>query len=80
MLYPLIERQVKIRTSAAMTHTAFAGSIAAAISPAAKAIGVIQDLHLLIFITLYILRRSHRDVTDILKKSMTTDIITAVML
>lgn len=45
-----------IRTIAAITHTALVGRIAAVISPAPNAIGAIQDLHLLIFITLYILR------------------------
>ena len=56
MLYPLMLRQVNINTRAAITHTAFVGRIAAVIRPAPNAIGVIQDLHLLIVITLYILR------------------------
>lgn len=50
-------RQVMMRTSAAITQTAFVGRHAATISPAPNAIGPIQDLHFLILITLYILRR-----------------------
>lgn len=79
MLYPLMLRQVKIKTSAAITHTAFAGRIAAAISPAPNAIGVIQDLHLLIIITLYILRTVMQDVTEILKNADLADIIGSVI-
>lgn len=69
MLYPLTVRQVKMRTSAAITHTAFVGRIAAVIKPAPKAIGTAQDLHFLIFITLYILRIRITDVTDIEKSA-----------
>lgn len=79
MLYPLMLRQVKIRTRAAITHTALVGRIAATISPAPNAIGVIQDLHLLIIITLYILRAKAHDVTEILKNTDLTDIIVAVI-
>ena len=68
MLYPLTVRQVTMRTSAAMTHTAFVGRIAATIKPAPNAIGAAQDLHFLIFI-LYILRKHITDVTDIEKSA-----------
>ena len=68
-----------MRTSAAMTHTAFVGKTAAVISPAPNAIGAIQDLHLLMFITLYILRNARADVTEILKKPATADIIGSVI-
>lgn len=51
-------------TRAAITHTALVGRIAAVINPAPKAIGAKQDLHLLIFITLYILRSFEKDVTE----------------
>ena len=67
MLYLLMDKQVKMRTTAAITHTAFVGRIAAVISPAPNAIGAIQDLHLLMFITLYILRGRRQDVTAVLK-------------
>lgn len=67
MLYLLMDKQVKMRTSAAITHTAFVGRIAAVISPAPNATGAIQDLHLLMFITLYILRCRRQDVTAVLK-------------
>lgn len=67
MLYLLMDKQVKMRTIAAITHTAFVGRIAAVISPAPNAIGAIQDLHLLMFITLYILRGRRQDVTAVLK-------------
>lgn len=73
-------RQVKIRTRAAITHTAFAGSSAAVIRPAPNAIGAKQDLHLLIIITLYILRARYAGVTDILKKISDTGIMDPVML
>ena len=43
--------QVTIRTTAAITHTAFAGKSAAVSNPAAKAIGTLQLLHLLMIIT-----------------------------
>jgi len=79
MLYPLIERQVKIKTSAAITHTAFVGRHAAVISPAPNAIGAKQDLHLLIIITLYILRSYHTDVIIILKNASAADIMEAVI-
>ena len=49
--YLLILRQVKMSTSAAITHTAFVGSTAAVISPAPNAITVPQLLHRLITIT-----------------------------
>lgn len=75
MLYPLVERQVMIRTSAAITQTALVGRHAAVISPAPNAIGAAQDLHLLIFITLYILRILARDVTDVLKMRRIADIM-----
>ena len=51
----------------------------ATISPAPNAIGVIQDLHLLILITLYILRRKSADVTELLKKTAAADIMDAVI-
>ncbi len=70
---------MKIKTSAAITHTALVGRMDATISPAPNAIGVIQDLHLLILITLYILRRKSADVTELLKKTAAADIMDAVI-
>ena len=74
-----MKRQVKIRTRAAITHTAFVGRIAAVISPAPNAIGARHDLHLLIIITLYILRRIALDVTKILKSALDTCIMISVI-
>ena len=53
--YLLMLRQVIMSTTAAIIHTAFAGSTAAVNSPAAKAIEAVQRLHRLIYITLIIL-------------------------
>ena len=61
--YLLIETQVMMRTSAAITHTALVGRIEATINPAPKAIGAAQLLQRFIDITLYILRKGQKNVT-----------------
>lgn len=50
-------------TTAAITHTALAGRIEAAINPPAKAIGAVHRLHRLIFITLNIILKYAKNVT-----------------
>ena len=67
--YLLTLRQVQMSTHAATTHTAFVGRIEATRSPAPKVIAAVQLLHLLIFITLYILRCIIKNVT--VEKSFT---------
>lgn len=60
----LLVKQVMMSTIAAITHTAFVGSIEAVRSPSPKEIAVAQlFLRHLIFITLYILRKRRRNVT-----------------
>lgn len=61
--YLLELRQVMMSTIAAITHTAFAGSIAAVSRPAENATAAVQRLRHFIIITLYILLRSSGNVT-----------------